>query len=522
MRHLDKLVEYINEKTNHSFENVKVSSVVFNKDYNEVTFKFIYKPNRNTITAKERAQLKELVQDFLKMQVKVDVKTKKALVDEDVIRDFVFKFITSEYSSIADGFLKQNILVGLKEDLIVLKVSFLDTFYEFVKNKGFEKELEEFLEQNFFENFEITLLSTNADKKESSIEKRKELVASMIVDETSTIQFAKIEDLTPFIGEPVTEEAVLPGSVKVPNKNMAVAGSVRFITKRSFTSKRKDENGEYKQKDYFSFSIVNGNDNLACVIFPKESDIEKFETLQQNDQVIAFGDAEKFNERLNFKVKRLSLCSVEQPEEEMVPLKEENNHYIFVKPEPYIMLEQPSLFDGEKQVNDFLKNNTVVVFDLETTGLEATVNEIIEIGAVKIENGKITETFSCLVKPKQEISQEITDITGITNEMVANSYSIEQVLQDFYKFTRGCVLSAYNIAFDYNFLYVSGKKQGYEFNNRQIDSMYLARTKLHGIKNFKLKTVATALGVSLENAHRAVHDAIATAEVFILLSDDLK
>lgn len=513
---------YINQKTNESFKDIKVSSVVFNKQHNEVVFKFIYKPNRNTITAKEREQLKEITSEFLKMQVRVDVKTKKALVDEDVVRDFVFKFVTSEYTSIADGFLKKNIKVELQDNVIKLQVGFVETYYEFVKNKGFENELEQFLEANFFEDFEISIFSVKSKQQNSSIERRKEELIRSVADDTPSVQFAIVEDLTPLIGEPVVEEAVLPGSVNIATKNIAIAGSVRFITKRSFTSKRKDEDGNFKQKDYFSFTIVNGSDSMPCVIFPKEEDIEKFETLEQNDQIVAFGDTEKFNDRLNFKVKRISLCSVELPEEETAPLKEENDHYIFVKPEPYIMLEQPSLFDGVKQVNDFLANNTVVVFDLETTGFEATINEIIEIGAVKIENGKITETFGCLVKPKNQISEEITKITGITNEMVANAYSIEQVLQDFYKFTKGAVLSAYNIAFDYNFLYVNGKKQGYEFKNRQIDTMYLARTKLHNVKNFKLKSVATALGVSLENAHRAVHDAIATAEVFILLSDDLK
>ena len=93
------------------------------------------------------------------------------------------------------------------------------------------------------------------------------------------------------------------------------------------------------------------------------------------------------------------------------------------------------------------------------------------------------------------------------------------VLQDFYKFTRNSVIVAYNIAFDYKFLYLAGNAQGYNFDNKQIDAMVLAKQKLKGLKNYKLKTVVTHLGVSLENAHRAVHDAIATAEAFVKLVD---
>ncbi len=257
-------------------------------------------------------------------------------------------------------------------------------------------------------------------------------------------------------------------------------------------------------------------------MFLPQSEVEKFEELKEGEYVVAFGDTEMFNDKLSFRVRRVSLCTPKHTKERKIEYKKENENYIFVKPEQYISLEQSNLFEQEEKVNDFLLNNDVVVFDFETTGLESSVNEIIEIGAVRIVKGKITETFSALIKPKQEISQEITNITGITNEMVKDSLSIEQVLPDFYKFTRGAVLSAYNIAFDYNFLYAISKKMNYNFDNRQIDTMYLARTKLPGIKNYRLKTVATELGVTLDNAHRAVYDAVATAEVFIKLSDDLK
>ena len=206
--------------------------------------------------------------------------------------------------------------------------------------------------------------------------------------------------------------------------------------------------------------------------------------------------------------------------EVVVEQKGENEQYIFVEPEPYINLAQATLFDVVvENKNKFLKEHDCVVFDVETTGLDATTCEMIEIGACKVRDGKIIETFSVLIKPSQPIPDQITDLTGITNEMVANCRTIKDVLQDFYKFTRNSVLVAYNIAFDYKFMYLAGAKQGYNFDNPQIDAMVLAKEKLKGIKNYKLKTVATVLDVSLENAHRAVHDAIATAEVFIKLVD---
>ena len=198
-----------------------------------------------------------------------------------------------------------------------------------------------------------------------------------------------------------------------------------------------------------------------------------------------------------------------------------NDEYKFVKPEPHVEMFQDNLFMVAQDPGKYLMENDVVVFDLETTGLEATKCEIIEIGAVKISKGKIVETFETLVKPSCHIPEDSTEIHGITDEMVANSPSIKQALPDFYKFCYGCTIMAYNIDFDYKFISIWGKKQGLLFDNKQIDAMLLARLYVPGLKNFKLSSVCKKLGVSLENAHRAVHDALATAEVVIKLSPNI-
>ena len=111
---------------------------------------------------------------------------------------------------------------------------------------------------------------------------------------------------------------------------------------------------------------------------------------------------------------------------------------------------------------------------------------------------------------------------GITENMVSDAPTIKQVLPDFYKFCYGTTIMAYNIDFDYKFISIQGRKLGYIFDMKQIDAMYLARAFVPGLKNFKLSSVCKKLGVSLENAHRAVHDATATAEVVIKLNTHIK
>ena len=518
---MESLIKYINEQTNNAFTDLKISDVIFNRSTQTVTFKFVYKKDRQTLTEQERELLNKLAKDFLNLNVKIEVKTKKALIDEDVVKIVVLKFVYNNYSAMANSLSQDNIFVDINGNDVTVNIEVASTFYDFVVNKNFEQELLLWLQDNFFEDFTVTLTKTEDQSLSKDLENRIKKVSQSLT-EPETPKYLNVSNVTEVVGDFKEEKAHLISAINSPVSGVAIAGKLKFINKRSFTSKRKDAEGNFIQKEYYSFTIMHNSKSMPCVMFLSSGDFEKFETLNEDDFIIAFGDVEKFNDKLNFKVKKISQCIPQETPQQEIAQKNENEDYIFVAPQDYVMLEQSNLFNlNNTQVNKFLSNNEVVVFDLETTGLEASSEEIIEIGAVKIINGKLTQTFSSLIKPNKVISEEITGITGITNEMVADAYSIEQVLPDFYKFTRGAVLSAYNIAFDYNFLYVASHKMGYNFNNRQIDSMYLARTKLPGLKNYRLKTVATTLGVPLENAHRAVNDAIATAEVFIKLSDDL-
>ena len=119
------------------------------------------------------------------------------------------------------------------------------------------------------------------------------------------------------------------------------------------------------------------------------------------------------------------------------------------------------------------------------------------------------------------IPEEATKINNITNEMVENCPSFDEVIGDFYKFCNGCVMVAYNAGFDKGFIDYYAEKCRYKFTNKVIDAMMVAKDQLKGLKSYKLKTVLEKLGIVNEGAHRAVHDAIATAKAFIVLSSKL-
>ena len=158
-----------------------------------------------------------------------------------------------------------------------------------------------------------------------------------------------------------------------------------------------------------------------------------------------------------------------------------------------------------------------VVFDLETTGIGVSSNEIIEISAVKVINNIITDKFSTFVNPGRPIPYNIQELTSINDEMVADAPSIDQALPDFLEFCGSAVLVAHNASFDTGFIFQKAKDRGIHTDFTVIDTVSMSRALLPELKKYKLDTVAKTLGVSLENHHRAVDDAGATAEIFVKL-----
>ena len=160
-------------------------------------------------------------------------------------------------------------------------------------------------------------------------------------------------------------------------------------------------------------------------------------------------------------------------------------------------------------------NDSYVVFDLETTGLSPDKNKIIEIGAVKVVDGAITERFSTFVNPEVPIPYNIEQLTSIKDDMVLDAPRIEEILPEFMKFCEGTVMVAHNAEFDTGFIRKNCERMGLPFDFTIADTVALARILLPQLNRFKLDTVAKAVGVSLDHHHRAVDDASCTAEIFV-------
>lgn len=163
-----------------------------------------------------------------------------------------------------------------------------------------------------------------------------------------------------------------------------------------------------------------------------------------------------------------------------------------------------------------------VVFDIETTGFSSINDKIIEIGAIKIKNNRIIDEFSTFINPEIPIPFKIQELTNINDDMVIRYPKIDIILPQFLEFCTGCSLVAHNASFDVGFITKKAEQLGIEISFTVLDTVLLARMLLPHLNRFKLDTVAKELGVSLENHHRAVDDAKATAEIFIKFLHMLK
>jgi len=174
-----------------------------------------------------------------------------------------------------------------------------------------------------------------------------------------------------------------------------------------------------------------------------------------------------------------------------------------------------------KLINKYVRD--YVVFDLETTGVNSNYDEVIEISAIKVADGKVVDEFSTLVNPGRRIPDMASDVNGIYDDMVADAPNFETALGDFLDFAGNAILVGHNIAsFDMKFIYRDAEKYwGLIIENDYIDTLKLARTYLPGLDGYKLVDLAEHYEISQDGAHRALNDCRMNQKVFEYLGEEI-
>lgn len=517
------LIDFINNKTDGKFYFLKLSEIVYFTKLKKCFVSFIYPQSQEDLTEQDKAKIVELTTRFLDIKGNVEVKVRKSYMDENLIYKSSMRFFEENAKSIVDNFNHETIFVEVEGEIATISIVTNRHISDYMAQKNVKTELISYLNTNYCGNFIINIKEDIPDENNDELlrerQKRIEEISYATAYANNQNRRFAIGDVKHMFGDEidVMPEHIVDGEAE----NRVFAGKIRYLTMRSFSkvkTNKKTGEEESVEKQYFTFMLQDGNKSINATYFPTKATLHKMTLLSDGMTVVIKGDVKLFREKFNITVKALSLCTVLNDEEQKY--KKSVSQYMFVAPEPFVTTNQNNLFDKpiEQEISENAKGKTFVVFDLETTGLSPESDEIIEIGAVKIVDGLLKETFACFVKPSFPIPAEATAINNITNDMVKDAYSINQVFPDFYKFCEGATLVGHNaIDFDCKFVDNIAKKMGYKMTDERMDTLIMSRAKLSHLKFHNLKTICGYLGIELIGAHRAVNDTIATAKVFLKL-----
>lgn len=509
------IVELLNKDNENKFQYLKLYSVVYEKKLNLCTITFLYPYTLEEISVNDKDIIENYIKDYLDLCGELKVKFKKSYLDGRLIVDDIVKFF-EEY--------KKGLLPYISLDNISVKHEQLDVFIDIKLNQDvlslideFELKnmLKDYLDKLYIANFQI-----NIDDNEENLPDEIEC-DDILPPLTKARRYNVLVEKKLIGGDIIPKPEYIKDNQKQKTA-VILAGFMSNKAQKRYVIKKGKRAGE--EKSLYSFNMKDIDGNIDCVYFCPKSNEKILDSLEEQTFILCVGDLKPgINGKLTYYIKKISLaspCFEEVKKEENLSVESIlQNHKQVVFPDMLPRSTQSFLFDEKAVYNDFILKNNIVVFDIETTGLDPDLCEITEIGAVKIEYGEVTERFSSFAKPKNPIPIEVQELTHITNEMVAKAPKIEDVIIDFYNWSKDCIISGYNIVgFDLKFVKKITNKLHLPFTNTVIDAYIVAKQANINPSNYKLGTVVKFLGLKLEGAHRAFNDAYATAQVLMELN----
>lgn len=514
---MENLTKEINAHFSNEYNFLKLWEVTYDKESAKCKIAFLY-PQNVDITDEQKNKLEVFLYDFLKINAKLEVKFKKSYLDDELINNYIIEYFKRNNFSLFVSIKQENIAISKNLNDINVKFCFPKEIMEYISENNIFEKLKEDIEKNFIASFYFEMEKSQNEIDQSILVKRENEINVVNVKKVARYE---VYDIKKIFGKDVTPYPELISEQKSEKTNVILAGEVGNIIKKQYKSKRSKTLDELNF--FYTFDIKDATGTISAIHFSTKTNESKLDALTVGMHCLFLGDIRNnIYNKLTYFVNSVSHCIIVK--DEILKVQEENkkekfffsDEYKTVKPQPYLDKHQENLF-FKNEYTDLINNNTIVVFDVETTGLEPEFAEIIELGAVKVVNGELIETFQSLIKPENEIPSVITEITSITNDMVEDAPRVTQVLTDFILFSRDSVLSGYNVGFDMRFLQKFAQNMGFKFENRVEDAMSYARAQL-SLGNYTLKNVAKNLDISLKEAHRALNDAIATARVLIELN----
>ena len=500
MYSLKDSVEFIEEVrgVDESLKNARLNSIEIDREAQKITYNFIC--DRMVSEEVRDRLLKSVSQMTLPVFTEVAVVVKKIVSNDELINNAIYRYLKDNFTSISIFLKPTDVISTCVGNTVKYVLRLTKDGVEYVNVNGTIRKLNEYLSKNFC-----------ADFAGSTEEKEVEETVSLISEEVYATELKKIEHRSIKVEDVVVIDDDTIGDIATYIED-ATSGEITLCGTITDIAERETKNG----KPFFIIKIDDTTGKIGGVYFSKKGTLSRIKDLKVGDAIIARGSIGDYKGMQSLTYDKINRCTF--PKEFVKKERYKNKapaHYKLVFPEPASTIKMNSVFD-DLEIPSELLNNTYVVFDIETTGLDLMNNGITEIGAVKIVKGKIVEQFQTLIKPDYAISEDNMAITGITPEMVKDSPKIGSVIPDFMKFIEGSIIVAHNAEFDCKFIKRFAGAEEYEVNNKVLDTMEMTRKYLPFLKRADLATLAEHFGIIFHH-HRALSDAYATAEAFIEL-----
>lgn len=482
-----------------SVKNIRLSSVNVDRSGREIAYAFICD---KTVDEKTRGEILKKAEEITPPAFKtVTVSIKKIVGDPELVSVEIYRYLTENYPSVSIFLKPTDVVTSEVGGVIKYVLRLTKDGADYALRAGIIKKLNDYLGTRFCAEFaggtdikenEETLSLLSDDVYESQVQKIEH--RTIRIEDEEIIDDPSMGDLAVYIEDAVTGD-------------VTVCGTITEITERETKN----------NKPFFIIHIDDTTGRTSGVYFSKKATLQRIRNLKVGDAIIARGSFGEYNGRKSFTFDKINGCVFPKNFVKKDKYKKTAPpEYKLIYPSAATTVKVKSVFDKETALPTELTEKVYVVVDLETTGLDLMNNGIIEIGAVKITGGRIAEQFTTLVKPDYPITEEITKITGITEEMVKDAPKISAVIPDFMKFIDKTTLVAHNAEFDVKFIKRFAGAEEYDVKNPVIDTIDLAKNCFPSLRHYDLHTVADKFGIVFHH-HRALSDAYATAEAFIEL-----
>lgn len=362
---------------------------------------------------------------------------------------------------------------------------------------------------------EVSFSSVTKSIEENQVKLRLETLSKP----DKVVRVNKLEKIT---GKAVTGKPVLISEIGGAGEKAVVCGSVTDIKMLDFSGKG------YHFECIYKGSVKDPTGSISFSAFVSGEERKGWEKVREGEDVVVYGKLvnDSLRGNLNLNVYAAQYCEITGFPQQVIKNRIPFDDYLIVKPEAYITQVQQNFFErSENEIPECLRGREFVFVDFETTGLYES-DRIVEIGAVKMRDGRIIEQFQTLVNPEMSIPAEASKINNIYDKDVETAPKLVHVIGDFYKFGYGSIMVAHNAEFDRKVLEREAYRVRYEFTNKWLDTLQLAKeffsSKERGgvpfPRDYKLSTLTKVFGIEYQERHRALSDICVTAEVFVKIA----